>query len=111
MDRSPDYESKDKAESTNVLTGQYDENWENLRKIVEPSSSKSVAVTSQSKKEKVGKHHRRTKRAHGEMRKSSSGESSTSSSSASSSPTHSENSCDQKEVAMAIRAHGRMKFQ
>ncbi|CRK88844.1 CLUMA_CG002652, isoform A [Clunio marinus] len=34
LDRSPE------QENTNVLTGQYDENWENLRKIVEPSSSK-----------------------------------------------------------------------
>lgn len=112
MDRSPDYEAKETAENSNVLTGQYDENWENLRKIVEPSSSKQLeTVTSHSKKEKTGKHHKKSKKSHGETMKCSSGESCTSSSSASSSPTHSENSCDQKEVAMAMKAHGRLKFQ
>jgi hypothetical protein len=36
LDQSPEQE-----QSSSVLTGQYDENWENLRKIVEPNSSKS----------------------------------------------------------------------
>lgn len=97
-DRTPE------GENGNVLTGQYDENWENLRKIVEPSSSKSPS----------GSHHHRHKDRSGKKKSrkhlttaSSSDDSSTASSassSASSSPTSSA-SGDAKDVAR------RMKFK
>lgn len=80
LDRSPE------QENPNALTGQYDENWENLRKIVEPSSSKSPSA-SHHRKDRSGK--RKSRKS---LHASSSDESSTSSSassSASSSPTSS----------------------
>lgn len=94
LDRTPE------QENANVLTGQYDENWENLRKIVEPSSSKSPG-TSHRSKDKSGK--RKSRKNH----MSSSDDTSTSSSassSASSSPTSSA-SGDSKDMSR------RMKFK
>lgn len=97
LDRSPE------QENPNVLTGQYDENWENLRKIVEPSSSKTPSASHhRSNKDRSGK--RKSKR----HQTSSSDDTSTSSasSSASSSPTSSSaSSGESKEVSR------RMKFK
>lgn len=88
-------------ENANVLTGQYDENWENLRKIVEPSSSKGPSASHRSK-EKSGK---RKSRKHHQMSSSDdTSVSSSASSSASSSPTSS-SSGESKEVSR------RMKFK
>lgn len=88
LDRSPE------QENPNVLTGQYDENWENLRKIVEPSTSKTPSASHSRSKEKSGK--RRSKKHN----TSSSDDTSISSasSSASSSPTSSA-SGESKEVS------------
>lgn len=72
LDRSPE------QENPNVLTGQYDENWENLRKIVEPSSSKSLSASHLRSKERIGK--KKSRKHH----LSSSDDTSTSSSSSSS---------------------------
>lgn len=97
LDRSPE------QENPNVLTGQYDENWENLRKIVEPSSSKSASTSHH-------RHHhkdRSGKRKSRKLQTSSSDDTSTSSSassSASSSPMSSASS-ESKEVSR------RMKFK
>lgn len=94
LDRSPE------LENSNVLTGQYDENWENLRKIVEPSSSKSTSATHRSK-ERSGK---RKSRKHQTSSSDDTSISSSGSSSASSSPTSS-TSGETKEVSR------RMKFK
>lgn len=82
IDQSPEQETQ----STNVLVGQYDENWENLRKIVEPSSS--------SKNQNGNSSHRHHHHRHGKHRKtrkltqsSSSSDDTSSVSSAASSPT------------------------
>lgn len=94
LDRSPE------QENTNVLTGQYDENWENLRKIVEPSSSKSPSASHHRSKDKSGK---RKSRKH-QMSSSDDTSTSSASSSASSSPTSS-TSGESKEMSR------RMKFK
>lgn len=84
IDQSPEQETS----SANVLVGQYDENWENLRKIVEPSSSNRNQNGSSSHrhhhhKERHGKHRKSRK-----LNQSSSSSDDTSSiSSAASSPT------------------------
>ncbi|KAG5671617.1 hypothetical protein PVAND_001810 [Polypedilum vanderplanki] len=81
LDQSPEQE-----QSSSVLTGQYDENWENLRKIVEPNSSKSSSShhkhKDKSSKRKSRKHHSSSS---DDILTSTSG-----SSSSSSSPTSSE---------------------
>lgn len=94
LDRTPE------QENPNVLTGQYDENWENLRKIVEPSSSKSPG-TSHRSKDKSGK---RKSRKHQMSSSDDTSTSSSASSSASSSPTSSA-SGDSKDMSR------RMKFK
>lgn len=97
LDRTPE------QENPNVLTGQYDENWENLRKIVEPSSSKSPSTSHHRHKERSSKSRKSRKNL-----ASSSDDSSMSSvaSSASSSPTTSSASVSEsKDVAR------RMKFK
>lgn len=93
LDRSPE------QENPNVLTGQYDENWENLRKIVEPSTSKTPSTSHHRSKDRSGK--RKSKKHH---TSSSEDTSSSASSSASSSPTSSA-SGESKEVSR------RMKFK
>lgn len=95
LDRSPE------QENANVLTGQYDENWENLRKIVEPSSSKSPSASHHRNKERSGK---RKSRKHQMSSSDDTSTSSSVSSSASSSPTSSA-SGESKEVTR------RMKFK
>ena len=95
LDQSPE------QENPNILTGQYDENWENLRKIVEPSSSKSPNGSHHRSKEKSGK---KKSRKHHTSSSDDTSTSSSASSSASSSPTTSA-SGDCKEVSR------RMKFR
>lgn len=92
LDRSPE------QENANVLTGQYDENWENLRKIVEPSSSSKAGASHRSKE--------KSRRKSRKLQTSSSDDTSTSSasSSASSSPMSS-GSGETKDVSR------RMKFK
>lgn len=87
LDQSPEQE-----QNTNVLTGQYDENWENLRKIVEPSSSKSSSHHHRHKEHKSGK---RKSRKH----QSSSSETTSSSCSASSSASSSPSSSDSRDLS------------
>lgn len=94
LDRSPE------QENPNVLTGQYDENWENLRKIVEPSSSKSPSASHHRSKDKSGK---KKSRKH-QMSSSDDTSTSSASSSASSSPTSSTSS-ESKDMSR------RMKFK
>lgn len=97
LDQSPEQEQQ----NASVLTGQYDENWENLRKIVEPNSSKSVS--SSSHHHNNHHHHRHKEKSSGKRKSrkhhSSSSEdtltsNSSSSSSASSSPTSSSETRD-----------------
>lgn len=84
LDQSPEQE-----QNTNVLTGQYDENWENLRKIVEPSSSKSGSSS-----------HHRHKSSKRKLRKTQSSSSdTTSSSSTSSSASSSPTSSDSRDLS------------
>lgn len=84
IDQSPEQETS----STNVLVGNYDENWENLRKIVEPSSSSKNQKESSSHRHH---HHHHKERKHRKSRKlnqsSSSSDDTSSVSSAASSPT------------------------
>lgn len=81
LDHSPEQEQNT---NTNVLTGQYDENWENLRKIVEPTSSKSGHSSSHHHRHKE----RSSKRKSRKHQSSSSDDTSSSASSSSvSSPT------------------------
>ncbi|XP_070495322.1 lateral signaling target protein 2 homolog isoform X2 [Chironomus tepperi] len=88
LDQSPEQE-----QSSNVLTGQYDENWENLRKIVDPSKSGSSS----------SHHHHRHKDHKSGKRKSrkhqSSSSDSSSLSSASSSTASSPTSSDSKDLS------------
>lgn len=93
LDRSPEQENQ------NVLTGQYDENWENLRKIVEPSSSKGPSTSHQRSKDRSGK---KKSRKHHMSSSDDTSTSSTSSSSASSSPTTSA-SGECKDVSRRIK--------
>lgn len=90
LDQSPEQE-----QNTNVLTGQYDENWENLRKIVDPNSNKSGSSSSH--------HHHRHKDHKSGKRKlrkhQSSSSDSTSSSSASSSTASSPSSSDSRDLS------------
>ena len=90
LDQSPEQE-----QNTNVLTGQYDENWENLRKIVEPSSSKSGSSSSHH-------HHRHKDHKSGKRRlrkHQTSSSDCTSSSSASSSTASSPSSSDSRDLS------------
>lgn len=96
LDRTPE------QENPNVLTGQYDENWENLRKIVEPSSSKSPSASHHRHKERSGK--RKSRKHHAMSSSDDTSTSSSASSSASSSPASSASS-ESKEVSR------RMKFK
>lgn len=82
IDQSPELET-----SANVLVGQYDENWENLRKIVEPSSSARSSSHKQHK-EKHGKH-RKSRKLHQSSSSDDTSISSSGSSSTASSPTSS----------------------
>lgn len=94
LDRSPE------QENPNVLTGQYDENWENLRKIVEPGSSKNPSASHHRSKDRTGK---KKSRKH-QMSSSDDTSTSSASSSASSSPTSSTSS-ESKDMSR------RMKFK
>lgn len=107
-DQSPDQETS----STNVLVGNYDENWENLRKIVEPSSSsRNQNGTSSHRHHHHHSHHHHKERKYRKSRKlnqssSSSSDDSSSTSSASSSPTSSTASTSSTgtiEVGMSSR--------
>jgi hypothetical protein len=89
LDQSPEQE-----QNTNVLTGQYDENWENLRKIVDPSSSKSGSTSSHHHRHKE---HKSGKRKLRKLQSSSSD--STSLSSASSSTASSPSSSDSRDLS------------
>lgn len=98
IDQSPEQET-----STNVLVGQYDENWENLRKIVEPSSSRSSSHKQH--KEKHGKH-RKSRKLHQSSSSDDTSISSSASSSTASSPTSSTastSSADILESAMTTK--------
>lgn len=97
LDRTPE------QENSNVLTGQYDVNWENLRKMVEPSSSsKAPGASHHRSKDKSGK--RKSRKSHHMSSSDDTSTSSSASSSASSSPTSSASS-ESKEVSR------RMKFK
>lgn len=129
LDRSPELDDKE-LDNSKMLSEQYDENWENLRKIVEPSSSSSkisvvhvaaavgpMASTSYHPRTKIKKSSRKSKK----MVTNKSANSSTSSSSSSSvsssinsTPTFSSNSNitdHTKEVGIAMQTAGRMKFK
>ncbi|CAO1419653.1 unnamed protein product [Diamesa serratosioi] len=126
LDRSPELDDKE-LDNSKMLSEQYDENWENLRKIVEPSSSSKINVvhvtdvptasTSYHSRTKVKKTNRKSKK----MVTNKSANSSTSSSSSSSvsssvnsTPTFSSNSITidhTKEVGIAMQATGRTKFK
>lgn len=96
LDRSPD------QENTNVLhVNQYDESWRNLKKVVEPSTSRSAMASHYRSKEKSGK---RRSRKH----QSSSSEDNSSSSSGSSSSATSPSSSSSGESKEVSR---RMKFK
>jgi lateral signaling target protein 2 len=90
-------------ENPNVLTGNYDENWENLRKSVEPSTSSSCRVASSSHRHKDRVSKRRSKKHQHQM--SSSEESSTASSASTSSTSSpsSSTSCKSKTVSRRIK--------
>lgn len=96
LDRTPD------QENTNVLSvNQYDESWKNLKKLVEPSTSRSATASHYRSKEKSGK---RRSRKH----QSSSSEDNSSSSSGSSSSATSPSSSASGESKEVSR---RMKFK
>ena len=130
LDRSP--EDDKELDNSKMLSEQYDENWENLRKIVEPSSSSSrinvvhvaaavgpMASTSYHPRTKIKKSSRKSKKmVTGKSANSSTSSSSSSSSSVSSSvnstPTFSSNSNitdHTKDVGIAMQTAGRMKFK
>ena len=128
LDRSPELDDKE-LDNSKMLSEQYDENWENLRKIVEPSSSSSklnvvhvaddpTASTSYHSRTKVKKTSRKSKKMVTYKSSANSSTSSSSSSSVSSSvnstPTFSSNSIiidHTKEVGIAMQATGRTKFK
>lgn len=97
LDRTPD------QENTNVLTvNQYDESWKNLKKLVEPSTSKSAGASHYRSKDKSGK--RRSRKHPSSSSEDNSSSSSGSSSSSATSPSSSA-SGESKEVSR------RMKFK
>jgi lateral signaling target protein 2 len=93
LDQSPE------QENANLLTGQYDENWENLRKIVEPSSSKSGSSSHRHHhhKEKSGK--RKSRKHHVSSSDDTSTSSSASSSSASSPISSASGASETKDIS------------
>lgn len=102
LDRTPE------EESSKILTGNYDENWENLRKTVEPSTSTTQRSTSETNhtrsckertyKKRSRKHGYHYSHRHHHASSESSSASPCSSNSASSSPA-STGSCDSKDLA------------
>lgn len=93
LDHSPE------QENSNILTGQYDENWENLRMIVEPSSSKSPSTSHHHRnKDRCGKKKHRKNTA---TTSDDTSASSSASSSAASSPTTSVS--EGKEVSRKMK--------
>lgn len=93
LDQSPEQE-----QNTNILTGQYDENWENLRKIVEPSSSKSSSSHHHHHHHRH-KEHKSKRKSRKHQSSSSDSTSTSSSSSASSSTASSPSSADSRDLS------------